>query len=115
MLDEYFLSLKVCLPSPAFKSFSHLMAIITRLCPNLEELVVEFQTTEETFGENEPHTIPPGSQLPCLRNLSLVFPTGYDADGTLKTRDSLFSIVGVLCPVLTKIEVCQFCEPAYVQ
>ncbi len=79
VLDEHFKSLKVCIPcsADALKPFSFLIAIITRQCPMLEELQVDFHFKLETFKKPELYTIPaPGSLLPGLRSLTLNFHHG---------------------------------------
>jgi len=118
-LDEHFKSLNVCVPFPAFESFSTLKAIIIHRCPNLEKLKVTFRHSfSETLGlrkngitkkEQSPHTIPSGSLLPCLKILILDFGDGDCCGSIDETRDSLLSIVGKLCPVLVKLNLGKVC------
>ncbi len=121
ILDSEFKSLQVCVPIfPISKSFAGLMAIITHRCPNLEHLEVSFPVssllqTKSTFclNQNELYIIQPGSLLPSLKSLKLNF-TGtwswlsvpyYTRILQFDDSHSLLSIVGKLCPVLTKLEV----------
>lgn len=96
------------------KSFSALMAIITCRCPKLEDLEVDFRDEKKTFKkiDDELYTIPPGSLLPRLTSLTLKLhesstTTKHDYGGlqyVREPRDSLLSIVGKLCPVLTTLK-----------
>ncbi len=114
ILDEYFKNLQVCLPSPVLRSFTNLMAIITRHCPDLEHLEVSFQDSVSSnlvleikrtscLNKNELYTIPPNSPLLSLKSLTLNFKNAGCI--SCPVSSSLWSIVGKLCPVLTRLKV----------
>lgn len=110
LLDEHFSSLEVCIPFPAFESFSALVAFISHRCPKLENLKVTFkQNFEKTFHSNQDkessYTIPPGSSLLSLKSLTLCWYDRPQHQDVEDTSQSLLSIVGKQCPVLAKLKV----------
>jgi len=113
ILDEHFEELTIKTPIPIINSFTVLLSLIAHRSPNLKKLSISFLKTSYKLVNlsSESMIVHDFISLSCLTSLNLqydtslmVFPTTYE-DPFSGNNQSILSVVGKCCPILTKLKV----------